>query len=416
MKIKILLGIFFSLTMMSLSGCGGGGGGAAPAVPTVISGVASKGQFLNGTVQVFAIDSATGDKKATPLRSVTLDPLAPGVYTADISPYTGPVLIEVSGTFKDEATGLDVTTTTPLRTAIANATGNTTAMVTPLTELAVRNAKKTSGALTAVSINNANTNIATLFKVADITKTKPVDATTAAAATATSAEKDLSLVLATVSQLMKNSVKSLDTVLTDLTTDISVSGTTITMADKSIAGFKTALFDFMGSANNQTGNKDINALPINIGSFKIAHLKISANLPAGAPNIGSIDFTFTLPTGITFTKELNSNQVTPGVVVVSGVAAAAGISKSMALSTFIAQDLRTLLASGDLAAGFGSGEFVDISCTVPPTVTTSVEGLRTAFTSAITSASAPTNTTFVVTDITGAPITGVTLTATVDVF
>lgn len=404
MKIRTLFGMMITGALLALYGCGGGGGGAAPATPTVVSGVASKGQFLNGTVKLFAIDPATGAKEATPRRTITLDPLAPGVYTADISPYTGPVLVEVFGTYKDEATGLDKTVleATPLRTAIADAKGNTTAMVTPLTELAVRNAIKTSGALTAVSINNANTNIATLFKVADITTTKPVDATTAAAATATSAEKELSLVLATVSQLMKNSGGTLDKVLTDLTTDISVSGTTVAMADTSTAGFKTALFDFMGSTNNKTQVTDINAVPINIGTFKIAHLKISAAGLAAAAKIGGIDFTFSLPTGVTLTKDAITNQVTPGVVVVSGVAAASGTT-SISLSTLNAQALRTVLAN---AQGFGNGEFVDISCTVPAGVTATAA----SFTSAITAA-VPT-----VTDTTGAPITGVTLSATVDVF
>lgn len=404
MKIKILVGMIISAALMALTGCGGGD--SAP--PTIVSGVAAKGLFINGTVQVFAINSATGDKEATPRRTVTFDPLAPGVYSADISPYTGPILIEVSGTYRDEATGLDVTTTTPLRAAIANAAGNVTAMVTPLTELAVRSAKKTSGALTVASINSANAAIAALFKVADITKTKPVDATTAAAATATAAEKDQSLVLATISQLMKNQGKTLDTVLTDLTAGISVTGTTATMDDTTTAGFKTALFDFMtDTTKNNTGITDIATTPLNIGTFKIAHLKIStANLPANT-TIGGIDFTFTLPTGVTLTKDAITNQVSAGVVVVSGVAAAADTT-SISLSTLNGQALRTVLAN---AQGFGAGEFVDISCTIPASVTTSAADLKTAFSTAI-AASSP----LTVTDTAGASIAAVTITAEVDVF
>jgi hypothetical protein len=406
MNIRILSGMIFSVALMALFGCGGGGGGATP---TIVSGVASKGPFVNGTVQVFAIDTATGDKEATPRRTVSLDPKAPGIFTFDITPYQGPILIEVTGTYRDEATGTEAATTTPLRAAISNATGNVTVNVTPLTELAVRNARKTSGALTAVSIVNANTNIAALFKVADITTTKPVDATDATAtATATADEKDQSLVLAAISQLVKNSGNTLDKVLTDLTADISVSGSTIKMADNSTASFKTALFDFMtDTTKNKTGITDPTKTQINIGDFKIAHVQIlTAGLAAGK-KIGGIDFTFNLPAGVTVSSDSVTNQVTPGVVVVSGVAAAANTT-SISLSTINQLALRTVLAN---AQGFGAGDFVDISCTIPATVTTPAADLKTAFTSAITAASPLT-----VTDITGAKISGVTLSAIVNVF
>ncbi|KAF0221583.1 MAG: hypothetical protein FD174_352 [Geobacteraceae bacterium] len=404
MKIKILLGMLFSLAAMTLSGCGGGGG-AAPAAPTIVSGVAAKGQFVNGTVQIFAIDSATGDKEATPRRTVTLDPLAPGVYTADISPYTGPVLVEVAGTYKDEATGTEVATTAPLRAAIANASGTVTANVTPLTELAVRNAKKTSGALTAVSINAANANIASLFKVGNITTTKPVDAASAAAATASLVEKEHALVLATVSQLVKNSGNSLDKVLTDLTTDISVSGTTITMADKSIAIFKVALFDFMTGANNKTLITDPNATPVNIGTFKLAHLKIitQGTLPAGAA-IGGIDFSFNLPAGVTVSADATTKLVSPGIVVGSGLAAVTGTT-SISLATLNGSALRVVLAN---AQGFGVGEFVNIGCDIPAGTTVPTKA---TFDTALSLA------TITVTDLAGATIPGITVTtSTVDIF
>lgn len=397
MKIRILFGMIFSVALITLSGCGGGGGGTpTPAAPTVVSGVASKGQFVSGKVDIFGVDSVTSGK-GTLLKTTSLDAL--GNYSADISPYTGPLLIEVSGSYKDEATGTTVTlaTATPLRVAISNAAGNVSAMVTPLTEMAV---KKMNNVFTKTAVDTINANIAAAFKVEDITKTKPVDATDATAnATATAAQKNQGLVLAAVSQMVKNSGNTLDKVLTDMATDISGS----TLADTSIAGFKTALFDFMSdTAKNNTGITNITTVPVNIGSFKIAHLKISTAGLVAPAKIGGIDFTFNLPAGVTLTKDAITNQVTSGIVVVSGVAAAAGTT-SISLSTLNAQALRTVLAN---AQGFDAGEFVNISCTIPAGNTATAANFTTAITAA----------TITATGLTGALITGVTLTAIVDVF
>jgi hypothetical protein len=403
MKIRILFGMIFSAALMALSGCGGGGGDGTPvtpATPTVVSGVAAKGQFTIGKVDIYGVDSVTSGK-GTLLKTTSLDAL--GAYTADIGSYQGPILIEVSGSYKDEATGttMVVAPTTPLRVAISNAAGNVSAMVTPLTEMAV---KKMNNVFTKTAVDTINGNIATTFKVEDITKTKPVDATNAASATATAAERNQSLVLAAISQMVKNSGGNLDDVLKGMADDITGS----TLADKSIAAFKTAMFDFMSDpAKNKTGITDPGNSLIHLFPFKLAHLKIStAGLVDPAAKIGGIDFTFNLPTGVTLTKDAISNKVSPGVVVVSGVAAAAGTT-SISLATLNLQALRTVLANGQ---GFGVGEFVDISCTIPATVTTSVADLKTAFTTAITSA------TVSATDLAGAPIPAVSLTAVVDVF
>jgi hypothetical protein len=404
MKIKILSGMILSAALMALSGCGGGGGGGStpvtPAAPTVVSGVAAKGQFISGKVDIFGVDAVTSGKGAL-LKTTSLDAL--GTYSADISPYTGPILVEVSGSYKDEATGATVTiaATTPLRVAISNAAGNVSAMVTPLTELAVL---KMNNVFTKTAVDTINGNIATAFKLDDITKTKPIDATLAAPATATAAEKNQSLVLATVSQMVKNSGNTLDKVLADMAADITGS----TLADKSTAGFKTAMFDFVSSANNKTDTTvaNIATSPVNIGSFKLAHLKISTAGLVAPAKIGGIDFTFSLPAGVTLSKDPLTNQVTPGVVVVSGDAAAAA-STSISLATLNGQALRTVLAS---SAGFGAGEFVDISCTVPAGNTATAADFAAAITSAAT------GTTVFATDSTGTQIPGISLSAVVDVF
>ncbi len=396
MNIKILFGVIFSLAVMTVFGCGGGGG-ATP--PTIISGVASKGPFISGSpVKVFAVDQATGTKGAQLGTGVVSDSL--GTYSVDIGIYAGPIVIEVSGTYKDEANPAQpgqVDVTTPLRAVISNAvSGTNVVMVTPLTELAVREMNNT---YVKANIDAKNAEIATIFKLDNIITTKPVDATDATAiAAATTAQKNYSLVLAAVSQMVTNSATNLDTTLTGMSTDIAGD----VMADRSIAGFKTALFDFVTSANNKTGITDTATATVNIGSFKLAHLKISTEGLAADAKIGGIDFTFNLPAGVTLPKDALTNEVSSGPIVISGVAAAVGTT-NVSLATLNQQALRTMVAN---AQGFGGGEFVDISCTIPAGNT----AVAADFTTAVAAA------THTITDLTGTPIQGVALTATVDMF
>lgn len=397
MNINILLRMVFALAVMTAFGCGGGGGGSTP--PTVISGVASKGPFISGSpVKVFGVDQATGTKGAQLGTGVVSDGL--GTYSVDIGTYTGPIVIEVSGTYKDEANPAQpgqVDVTTPLRAVISNAvSGTNLVMVTPLTELAV---KEMNNTYVKANIDAKNAEIAAIFKLDNIITTKPVDATDATAiAAATTAQKNYSLVLAAISQLVKNTGAKLDDTLTGMSTDIAGN----VMADKSIAGFKTALFDFVTSANNKTGITDTATATVNIGTFKLAHLKISTSGLAAGAKIGGIDFTFNLPAGVTLPKDAQTNEVSSGPIVISGVAAGVGTT-SVSLATLNQQALRTYLAN---AQGFGAGEFVNISCTIPAGNTATAAD----FTAAIAAA------TRTVTDLKGAPIQAIALTATVNIF
>lgn len=395
MKIKILLGMLFSLAVMAVSGCGGGGGGTQP---TIVSGTAMKGQFVSGTVQIFGINTATATKGDL-LKTVPLD--AQGNFTADISPFTGPVIIEVTGRFKDEATGAEKDLTAPLRAAVGSAAGNTTAMVTPLSELAL---KKAGTTLTATVINNANADIANLFKLDNIITTKPVDATNATAtAAATTAQKNMALALATISQIMKGSGSTLGDVLTGLAGEISGTGTSVTMTPAASTAIKVAMSEFMdNSAINKTGITDAAAIPFSAATPKVALVKVSSSGLATGAKIGSIDFTMNLPATVTVSADATSKQVDDGTILVSGVA---GTGTSISLATFTAPALRTMLAN---AQGFGSGEFVTIGCNV---VTGSNETtVKANLESAVSSA------TLTATDLTGAPITGLTLAATVKIF
>ena len=427
MKIRILFGMIISAALMALFGCGGGGGGGTPAAPagstTVVSGTPFKGAFdSGGTVKIFGVD-ASGIKLATPLKATQIDVF--GKYSVDIGTYTGPIVVEVTGTYKDEATGAKVTINPddpPLRAIISNATGKDVQVnVTPLTELATQ---KAGAVLTASIIDAMNANIASLFKVDDIIKTKPVDATSttsAAFAALTPAEKNQSLVLAAISQFVKNSPgKSLSQVLTSVAADITPNPTSpadVKMGDNSTVGLKTAMFDFVSPENtlNLTGVNDIaNAPSIGpvgaVGTLRLGHMKIStATLPAGAI-IGGIDFTVTLPAGVTMSKDSSTtaNLVSPSVVVVAGVAVPVLPNQTISLATLNVQTLRTLMTN---SGGFGAGEFINISCTIPSTVTTSSADLKTALTLAVTSP-----VTLTVTDLKGASITGPTLTVITDIF
>jgi hypothetical protein len=153
--------------------------------------------------------------------------------------YTGPIIVEVTGSYKDEATGATVALdpATPLRAAISNAAGSTTVMVTPLTELAVR---EMGTVLSNTVIDLKNTEIATVFKVGNIISTKPADVTVAGA----SGDINSGLVLASISQLMKNAPgKKLGEILAAMSVDINGPA----MADNSTVGYKAAMFDFLSN-------------------------------------------------------------------------------------------------------------------------------------------------------------------------
>lgn len=393
MKIKILSGIICSLAVMTVFGCGGGGGDGA--VATTVSGVASKGPIINGQVQVFAVNEATGGE-GTLLSTVTTDDS--GAYTAPLSTFTGPILVKVTGSYKDEATGATVTVdqAAPLRAAISNATGNTSVMVTPLTELAVR--KVAGGVLSRTNIDKANADITAVFNLDSIITTKPADATNAASASAPAAEKDYGLVLATISQMMKNSGKSLGQILADMSTNIT--GTT--MSVNTTLGFKAALFEFLSNTGiNRTGITPEAVSAINPSTMKVAILKIST---VGG-TVGGIDFTVTLPAGVTVAADVTTKQTVDGAVVVSGAATTTGASMSVATFDAATAKLRVLLVNAS-TIGFPAGQFVTVACIISASSTVTPAQLQSAVSAAVPAA----------TNNTGAAVTGITLTATPTIF
>src|SRR5690349_13250287 len=133
--------------LVLLAGCGGGGstitGGVSTGTngtpaSTIISGVAAKGILYPGKVSIYKIKS-DGSKDTTfgGLLASGIPTNSRGEYIVNLGTYTGPVLVEASGDYTDEATGetKSIPETDPLRAALANATGTVNVSVTPLTEV-----------------------------------------------------------------------------------------------------------------------------------------------------------------------------------------------------------------------------------------------------------------------------------------
>lgn len=286
-NIKCILTI---ISLFILAACGGGGSSETVTPPggTVIKGVASKGIITNGTVTVYAL-SVDGSKGAK-LGTSSTD--GSGAYNISIGSYTGPVIVEAFGNYTDEATGLlkSVPESAPLRAAIAQTGGTVSLSVTPLTDLAVRQA----GALTSENITKANIQISDLFKV-NIIATAPAEPTSGAfqSSSTTQAQRDYALVLAGVSQLMKAGGTELAATLSTLNSGISPAG----MNSETAATLTTALNSFIANPKNLTGVTTIADTTLqNVGSMS---MKMTIALQgSAAASVKGIQGTITLPSGV----------------------------------------------------------------------------------------------------------------------
>lgn len=187
-----------------LAGCGGGGGGsgggATATGATTISGIASKGPLHNATIKVYRLgdDGSRGAQVGTSAQTG-----ADGSYSVSLGDVSGAVLVEASGgTYIDEATGLTRSLETPLRTALVNASGKTTAAVTALTEMAVKLAETPDGKLPPATISYAQNQVQThLANNIDIVKTLPADVLKAESASKSRHEQEYGVVLAGIANL-----------------------------------------------------------------------------------------------------------------------------------------------------------------------------------------------------------------------
>jgi len=359
MRLKTLIGMMIVAMTMTLSGCGGGGGGGGAATTTV-SGVASKGLIKNGVnnVKVFALGS--NGAKGTLLATTSTG--ASGEYSANVGTYAGLVLVEVSGTYTDEATGQPVTIAAdkPLRAACSNETGNVTVAVTPLTELAVQNAEA-AGALTLVNITAANAAVSTLFNL-DVIATMPVAPEATALSGATKAQKEYTLALAAISQMAgTNSAAAVFSVIDGMKTDIQANSTLTTTA----AQFVQALNDFAANGNNNTGvtSSTLPAELINVGS-KTAVVTLSISGVSAA--VYGVDVTVDLPSGVTVAAGTNGSVAAPILSVTGAAEGSYASAQYIPASGGVPAKLHIAVANGN---GFTPGAFVTIACSVAQGVT-----------------------------------------------
>lgn len=237
--------IFLTSTVFGITGCGSGGGGSSDTgggTSVVISGVASKGLISGGAVKVSSLntDGTSGSQLGTATTQSS------GAFSINIGIYSGNILVEVTGgIYKDEATGNTVNNTTTLRAAILDVTVDRSVAVTPITEIAVQKAVT----LISSNVEAANTLVSNMIGGVDINSTLPVDITSASSATATQAQKDYSLMLAAISEMVKDGyaadVASAITAIKNDLTDNQLDGTG--------SNISAALSTFIASANNQSG-------------------------------------------------------------------------------------------------------------------------------------------------------------------
>lgn len=255
-KFLLILSIMFLFCF--LWACGGSDGDSSSSTESTtnsISGVASKGLISEGTVKAYAITSE--GEKGELLGTTTTD--GEGHYSLDLE-YDDAVIVEVTGgTYTDEATGQSTELSSTLRAALPSVTVDTTAAVTPLSEMAVRVAE-TSGSITATKIEDANGYISQLLD-ADIISTLPVDCSNADDfSTASEEAQNYTLLLASISQMAETSNDNisgvLDTIEADLRDDAEMNDTSDEML--------TAINDFLASDKNQTGRDNASDLVENI--------------------------------------------------------------------------------------------------------------------------------------------------------
>lgn len=346
------------IAICSLAACGGGSSATptAPPARTVVAGVATKGPFLTGSpVSVYAVTS--GVKGALLLQTATTDDL--GSYSADLGSYSGPVIVEVSGAYRDEATGstVSVSAAAPIRAALPAASGNVTLPVTPLTELAVQ---KTGGDLTPGSITAANTLVSSIFKV-EITATLPVAPTAAAFAGASQAQKDYSLALATISQMASGAAGATDsdklqTVLAALSQGISTSG----MASATASSFQNALSDFVTTnTHNQTGISDTATTTLATVGKLTQTYALSLQGSAAAGTVKGVQFELALPSGVTVDLD-----PTDAGVLSSSLTTVNTPSGTLLVTRYAAGVVTLAMVS---TTGFNSGQFATLTCNLPST-------------------------------------------------
>ena len=300
-----------------LAGCGGGGGtdgatGSAPGAVVVasspemrvISGSAAKGTIRNARVQLFSLD-ADGTRGAAIASTTTGQD---GTYQvsvpANILTFTIEVDGSAGGTFADEATGVDVAIPADFKIRdvvrlAATAEKTFRASVSPLTELIVATAEKSSGGLTTANIDASKTGFATAYGF-DAEKVRLINSNADEAATATEEEKQQSLTLAAISRLAKdgklgcdqtNSGERINCVVKQVGKGGKITGNALELDDGVRSGIRQSLSDVVSDARvNKTGKTSTNGTAtfsegkVSTGAGSITGVQAAKNLFASLRN------------------------------------------------------------------------------------------------------------------------------------
>ena len=277
MKLSFVLKSGIALACGTLmAACGGGVEDVSlPQATTTatVSGVASKGLIRNGSVKIF---SATSNGSIGTLLAVSTTD-SQGRYTTVIANYSGPVIIEATGSYLDEATGQNkiIDSSAPLHAALPCDCATLSVAVTPLTELAYQKAKTAiaGGADVATAFSAANTEVSDLYFF-DITTTLPVDPTPSVLQNAGNDQRVYTLTLAAISQMVKDTGGTVASVISSLNS----------AGNSAPAQVATALTSFLNSnPNNQTGYKGVSLslLLTGVTTTKVSALDVIITIPAG---------------------------------------------------------------------------------------------------------------------------------------
>ena len=346
---KTIKPTMFSLfVMLTLAACGGGGGDVPSPAKTIVTGVASKGLFENGTVNIYAL--LDNGVKGTLLATVTTD--ATGNYSANLGGYTGPIVVEASGSYNDEATGglKNISADAPLRAAIAQAQGTVYLPVTALTEVAVRNAGADPTRITA-----ANAQVSAFFNV-DITATQPVGLSDLA--TATSDKQVYTQTLIAVSQMMANdsevnNADKLNNVLTSLSQGITSGGTTTTAVYNDI---QRAVGTFVAEHPDVSG---ITATSLsNVGEYSSKSYTLTLGGSVPAEGVYGLQFDLVLPGGITVSTASNGSAAASSLALTGSATPYALLN-----SRYTAGALTMVLIT---TQGMTAGGVATLTCNIPP--------------------------------------------------
>jgi hypothetical protein len=367
---RTIPGIMLLSAGLFLGGCGNAPGNAANVRD--VTGYASKGIIVAGTVTAYGIDQ--GGNKILPLLAQTSTD-STGFYHMNVGTYYGPLTIEVTGNYHDEATGQTATidTSAPLKAALVPPEDATplNVNVTALTKIAYDLAQSQSTDFTG-SINATNHQVSNSFQVPDILTTRPLDASTALPGSASAGEIQYTLVLAAVSQIAANNLPSgtttastqqlasaLSSALRTLTGELPATGPA-TALQETIA---TAATEYISNpATNSTGitAADSAVQAIIAASRKNLTVTIavrSSTVPV-AP-FGAVHGSLTVPAGVTCLTNLLSGELVSSVVNPLQAGSYADGSFQSSSSVLTLQAIR--------AAGLSVGEVLSVTCSAPST-------------------------------------------------